>query len=108
MSGALIDDVMAETGASRDEAVTIARAMIGAESETVILPELERDTVNLALAAAGQWRFVPLGFGGARPVAFDFGAVDKVARWNRIEPSPFRFAGLAIIEREALKAMRTT
>lgn len=108
MSEALIDDVMAETGASRDEAVTIARAMIGAESETVTLPELERDTVRLALAAAGQWRFVPIGFGGARPIAFDFGAVGEIARWNRIEPSPFLFDGFAIIEREALKAMRTT
>lgn len=97
---------MAETGADRREAVTIARAMMGAEDATVVLPETERPMIRLALAVAGQWRMVGGGLGGSRPVALDMTAVDATARWIGITPSPHLFDGLAIIEREALKILR--
>lgn len=97
---------MAETGTSRGEAVKIARAMMGADDDQIILPISEHNTIRLALATAGQWRTAPYGLGGSRPVALDFNAVDATARWLAIQPSPHLFEGLAIIEREALKAMR--
>lgn len=81
--------------------------MMGAEDTEIVLPESERDTIRLALATAGQWRFAPFGLGGARPVALDLTAIDAAARWLGITPSPRLFEGLAIMEREALKTMRT-
>ncbi|MFE3838889.1 hypothetical protein [Pseudogemmobacter sonorensis] len=97
---------MAEADVDRDQAVRIARAMLGADEQTVILPVSERDTIRLALASAGQWRIAPYGLGGARPVALDLTAVDVAARWLGIQPSTHIFDGLAIMEREALKTMR--
>lgn len=99
---------MAEMGATRKEAEVIARTMVGeADGGQIILPESERATIRLALAVSGQWRMAPLGLGGARPIAFDMTAVDVTARWLGISPGPRLFDGLAIIEREALRLMRT-
>jgi|GEM_PF-1745776 hypothetical protein len=97
---------MSETGVSREEATRIARSMMGDQEGTVILPESERLTIRLALATAGQWRMAPYGLGGSRPVALDLTAVDAAARWLGIAPSRHLFDGLAILEREALKALR--
>lgn len=98
---------MADTGADRAEATRIARSMTGADDVTIVLPVSERPTIQLALAVTGQWRMVPQGLGGSRPVALDMTAVDVTARWLGITPGPHLFEGLAIIEREALKTMRS-
>ena len=108
VSDELVSDVMAETGAEREEAVRIARKMLGSDERIIILPVSERDTIRLALASAGQWRMAPSGLGGARPIALDMTAVDVTARWLGIQPSAHLFDGLAIMEREALKSMRKT
>lgn len=98
---------MADTGADRAEAARIARSMTGADDLTIILPVSERPTIRLAIAVSGQWRLAPAGLGGSRPVALDMTAVDVTARWLGITPGPHLFEGLAIIEREALKTMRS-
>lgn len=97
---------MAQTGADRETARDIARQMTGADRAKIRLPLSEHPTIRLALAVAGQWRMVPMGLGGARPVAFDMSAVDATARWLGISPSAYVLDGLALIEREALKLMR--
>lgn len=108
VSEGLIEDVMADTGVDRTEAIRIAKSMVGADTvATITLPRSEHATIRLAIATTGQWRTVSFGMAGARPVALDMTAVDVTARWLGITPSPHLFEGLAIIEREALKVMRT-
>ncbi len=98
---------MAETGASRAQAMAIAREMMGEEEAApLILPLSERDTIRLALQVTGQWRMMQTGLGGSRPVALDIVAIDAAARWLRITPRPHVLEGLSIIEREALRLMR--
>ncbi|MCL4065929.1 DUF1799 domain-containing protein [Pseudomonas sp. GX19020] len=97
---------MAETGVDREEAVRIARHMLGSDEQTIVLPVSERETIRLALASAGQWRTAPYGLGGSRPIALDLTAVDVAAKWLGIQPSAHIFDGIAIMEREALKSMR--
>lgn len=98
---------MADFGVDRAEASRIAGKMTGAGSASITLPVSERPTIRLALAVSGQWRLAPCGLGGSRPVALDMTAVDVTARWLGITPGPHLFEGLAIIEREALKIMRS-
>lgn len=106
VSDELVSDVMAEAGVDRAAATAIAKAMLGEDDRTIVLPSSERATIRLALATAGQWRIAPFGLGGSRPVALDLSAVDVAARWLGIQPSAHLFDGLAILEREALKSMR--
>lgn len=98
---------MAEGGLTRQQAVTTARRMMGLEDQVITLPSAERPLIRLVLASAGQWRMGPAGLGGMRPIALDLVAVDVAARWLGITPDARLFDGLAIIEREALKQMRT-
>jgi len=97
---------MAE-GMSQQEAIEAARAMTGQdEPETLLLPLRELPLIRLALKTHGQWRMVPVGLGGAVPVALDLVAVDVAARWLGITPDARLFDGLSIMEREALKLKR--
>lgn len=107
MDEALVGDLMAEGGLSRPDAVKTARAMMGVEEDAIVLPMSERPLIRLVLASAGQWRMGPAGLGGMRPIAIDLVAADVAARWLGITPDARLFDGLAIIEREALKLMRT-
>lgn len=80
---------------------------MGEERETLILPESDRPLIRLALASSGQWRMAGIGLGATKPVSLDLTAVDTAARWLGITPSARLLDGLAILEREALKLMRT-
>lgn len=91
----------------RRAALAGARRMMGQDVDAVILPASERPLIRLALATAGQWRMAGGGMAAMRPVALDMTAVDVIARWLGIAPDARLFDGLAIIEREALKLMRT-
>ncbi|UFS63844.1 hypothetical protein LO749_06535 [Paracoccus denitrificans] len=99
-------DLMAE-GMERREAVACARRMMGLDDESLTLPASERRLIRLVLAVAGQWRMGGGGLAVMRPIALDMTAVDVTARWLGIAPDARLFEGLAIVEREALKLMRT-
>lgn len=90
---------MAE-GMSRTDALALLKED-GAD-DAIRLPARERPLIRLVLATVGQWRIVA-GLGGGGRVAFDMTAVDVVARWLGIQPSPQLFEGLSVIEREALR-----
>lgn len=108
VSDDLINDIVAETGATQAEAMVTARRMMGAEAGLVRLPEREQPLIRLILACAGQWRMAQAGLAGMRPFALDMNAVDAIARnWLGITPNPDLLDGLAIVEREALRLMRT-
>ncbi len=78
-----------------------------AEDEFLQLPSAERPLIQLVLTCHNRWQRVGAGMGGSLPVAFDLPAVDVAARWMGIIPDARLMNGLTIIEREALKLMRT-
>lgn len=86
----------------------MARKMVG-EDETgeILLPVSDRPLIRLAVACRSRWQLAPGGLGQSIPTAFDLPAVDVVARWMGIAPDAHLLAGLTILEREALKLMRT-
>lgn len=94
-------------GMDRREAVASARQIMGIDADGLVLPETDRALIRLVLAVSGQWRMGGGGMGPMRPIAFDMVAVDVTARWLGITPGAHLLDGLGIIEREALKLMRT-
>lgn len=98
---------MAE-GMDRPTAQVMARQMVGQdEPEKILLPKSERPLIRLLGAIHNRWQRAPAGLAGLVPVAFDLAAADVAARWLGIEPDARLLDGLSIIEREALKLMRT-
>lgn len=98
---------MAE-GMTRPEAVTMARKMVGEdEADEILLPSAEHPLIRLAVACHGRWQHVTVGLGRSIAVAFDLPAIDVAARWLGITPDARLLDGLTILEREALKLMRT-
>jgi hypothetical protein len=96
---------MAEGDLSRPDAHRLAETMMGQDQINIRLPEHERDLIRLALATVGKWR-VAVGLSG-KPLllGFDYGEIDVTARWLGIAPDPQMQAGIAIIERAALKVL---
>ncbi|WP_313352640.1 hypothetical protein [Paracoccus sp. (in: a-proteobacteria)] len=93
---------------TRPEAVTMARKMVdGDEAGEIILPVSDHSLIRLAVACAQRWQRATVGFGRSIAVAFDLPAVDVAARWLGITPDARLLDGLTILEREALKLMRT-
>lgn len=86
----------------------MARKMVG-ENEVgeILLPLADQPLIRLALASHNRWQRAPAGLGASVPVAFDLPAVDIAARWLGIAPDARLMNGLTILEREALKLMRT-
>lgn len=93
-------------GMSPSDAKALADRVGGREAGPLVLPDTLRSAVELAVAAVGQWRMAGGGMAPLRPVAFDFAALDSLARWLGIEPSRALLADLRVIEDEALKIMR--
>lgn len=86
----------------------MARKMVGEqEAGEILLPASDRPLIRLALACHGRWQRTPVGLGQSIPTAFDLPAVDVAARWLGITPDAYLLAGLTILEREALKLMRS-
>ena len=95
-------------GLDRSAAPAMAQQMGGAgEPEMVMLPLTDRPLIRLVGAVHHRWQRVSVGLGRTVPVAFDLPAVDVAARWLGITPDARLLDGLTIIEREALKLMRT-
>ena len=96
---------MAETGATRSDAQTMARQMLGSEHQTIRLPESERDIVRLAVATAGKWRTLAHWSGRVKLLGFDMGEIDVTARWMGLTPDERLLQGIGVIERAALKVL---
>ncbi|QFQ88269.1 hypothetical protein F8A10_12185 [Paracoccus kondratievae] len=98
---------MAE-GMTRPEAMTMARTMVGeGEVSNVLLPASDHDLIRLILASNNRWLRASAGLGPSIPIGLDLPAVDVTARWLGINPDARLLDGLMILEREALKLMRT-
>ncbi len=98
---------MAE-GLDRPAATVMARQMVGQEEpEAMLLPAAERPLIRLIGASHNRWHRVSVGLGQSVPTGFDLQAADVAARWLGITPDARLMDGLTIIEREALKLMRT-
>lgn len=98
---------MAE-GMTRPEAVTMARKMVGEDDVgAIVLPMSDQPLIRLAIASNNRWLRASAGLGPSIPTGLDLPAVDVTARWLGITPDARLLDGLTIIEREALKLMRT-
>lgn len=86
----------------------MARVMVGEEAEVeIVLPTSEYALIRLAIASNNRWLRASAGLGPSIPIGLDLPAVDVTARWLSITPDARLLDGLTIIEREALKLMRT-
>tara|TARA_R110001583_G_scaffold188236_1_gene350050 strand:- start:11086 stop:11400 length:315 start_codon:yes stop_codon:yes gene_type:complete len=104
----LIEDLMAEGGMSRVDAEAQAKEMMGAETRDLRLPSSEQDLIQLANASVGKWRVAVGPTGKVLLLGFDYGEIDVTARWMGIVPDQEMHAGIAIIERAALKVLGET
>lgn len=96
---------MAETGADRDAARTLATEMLGGDTAEIRLPLRERDLIRLALATVGKWRTLAHWSGRIKLLGFDLSEIDVAARWMGITPDARLLDGIGIIERAALKLL---
>jgi hypothetical protein len=62
--------------------------------------------LELFLACQTQWRFIPLGMGGALPQGLDYPAVESAARMLGLSLTPDTFEDLRVMEAEALHGWR--
>ncbi|ANT39917.1 hypothetical protein RGUI_0844 [Rhodovulum sp. P5] len=98
---------MAQTGADRDAATRMARAMQQDDAPAPLrLPASERPLIELALATVRCWIWVA-GLGGMHRVGLDLVQVEVVARWRGIVPDARLLDGLQIIERAVLRPEAT-
>jgi hypothetical protein len=91
----------------REEAMRVAAMLHDEPVGPLALPAALRPAVELAAAAAGQWRMAGGGMAPMRPVGLDFVAVDAIARWMGLTPTPRLLADLRGIEAAALALFRT-
>ncbi len=93
---------------SRVDAEAQAKEMMGAETRDLRLPSSEQDLIQLANASVGKWRVAVGPTGKVLLLGFDYGEIDVTARWMGIVPDQEMHAGIAIIERAALKVLGET